>query len=495
MLQKGRTMNEGFEKIKKRHLVDTVIKSILIALSLGAFVFGAMLLIFKLLIIDFSPAYHLLISVGAAAICGVVCFFLLHKSALALARSLDEEFALGEKVQTMVRFKDDRSDMLALQRENAEETLKGIKTKKPIAKRFASALICLALSVCMLLPAVIVPRGVEEAPPPPPFSFTEDHEFAMNMLIEDIESRDSFNTETRDAIVAELRSLIDRLKSTHTLDGMYMNVIASIVKVDALVEEISTYKTVCVAIDKSENHDMKLIARSILNLQGYEFGGDLGDIRENYKGDTLDPKTNEVILTLTEKLSSLSTELVTKLATLTDYESETLTVGLGTFAAELASALEEENANKQQSLIDKAFENVSREVGEELTAQWNAKDARTDVISRLTVVFEIPKSMIPPLLGDALPTLSTSEGEGGSGDDTENGASGGYGEGNELFGSNDLIYDPFSEDGAKYVLYGEAYDDYYKTIEAILLDESVSTEAKEILREYFRKLSDGTKKN
>jgi hypothetical protein len=107
------------------------------------------------------------------------------------------------------------------------------------------------------------------------------------------------------------------------------------------------------------------------------------------------------------------------------------------------------------------------------------------------LLFEIEKDMLPKLLGDTVPTLvdGSDDSDGGSED---GGASGGYGEGNELYGSNDTIYDPFGKDGAGHKLYGDVFDDYYKKIVDLLSDESLSEETRQAIAEYFKRLSDGS---
>ena len=58
-----------------------------------------------------------------------------------------------------------------------------------------------------------------------------------------------------------------------------------------------------------------------------------------------------------------------------------------------------------------------------------------------------------------------------------------------------MIYDTlFREEGSGYVKYGEVFSEYYLKVEELLLNGNLSEETKKLLIDYFRKLSDGSKK-
>ena len=68
--------------------------------------------------------------------------------------------------------------------------------------------------------------------------------------------------------------------------------------------------------------------------------------------------------------------------------------------------------------------------------------------------------------------------------------SGGSGDGEQLFGSDDTIYDP--ELG--YVSYGEVIRRYYGEITALIADGTLSDDLEKIISDYYALLYQGDKK-
>lgn len=527
-------MNESFNAIKTRRLTETVANTLIIALSVGALVFGTMMLVFKLFMIEFPLLYHILISCGAGLAAGAVTFLICKKSPMKIAKEIDTEYQLGEKLQTMVAFENEKSDIITLQREDAEANLSRLRTKKPFFKRFGISIVALLMAAVMLPLSVVVPMAAppEDSDTPPtqpeePFEFSRMQREALLNLIENVKARD-IDEELKNDIVTELTRLLGVLDNTTLLDLMTSEVTASIVVIDLATEEKNTYKLICEALFRSESDkQVKSIAKSIVKLSGTEFGYDMDAILEYYRGDTVvedsddtpeqegdepvalsdvsdadsdtdsaggdgaDTGSDGTVITLAMKLDSLSTEIPLLLADERIPAEDEMKLALISFAAEIAAANAEANANTQQSLIEMAFDTVSDSVGNILAAQYENKSARDYVIKKLVEIFDIerPKN----LLGDKIPQLIDADSESGDGDNT-GGVSGGYGKGEELYGSNDTIYDPFAKDGAGYVKYGDAYDSYYPRIEELIAPDntSVSDETKEILMLYFQKLSDGS---
>ena len=485
-------MNETFEKIKARHKNDAITKSALISVSVGAFVFGALLLAYKLLDIDFSIIFNIVIPFSSFLIALLTTLLIFLKSDIKIARELDAEFSLAERVETMIRFRNSESDMLAIQRENTNEILSKLPTKKPFVIRFLSSAIAFVLALGMLIPSLIIDKKITPQPVTP-FVFSEWDEAFMNELKETVKKK-ALADNDKDFMISELDSLHTALKTAKTEDEMHDKIVDSIVKFDLYADNLSTFKEICVAIDNSEYSDLKTIARLVLNLNGIGFGEGLDDIINNYKEDTI--ITNEdktvTVVTLNEKLTSLGGGLKTALETIEGLENDALYTGLMTFAASIETAAEETDADKKAVAINDAFANASTTVGKAISIQYTARSIEDYITAELIRHFNIPKHLIPLLLSDILPTLS-SLGESGENGESKDEASGGYGDGNELFGVSGVIYNPYGENGAEYVVLDpDTLDIYYKRVEDILRDDNISLQIKQILTDYFRKLSDGT---
>ena len=335
-----------------------------------------------------------------------------------------------------------------------------------------------------------------------PFAISEYQLKALEELIDDVKEWEKYHNNSpidptvKSEAATELERLLSVLKTTNSKNKMRDEVTASITTIDLLVEGTSTYKTLAVEIYKGDDAYAKDMAREILKHNGLAFSQYLTKLRNEFKDDTVitseDNLTTETV-TLEEKVESFIHALEnTVLVSEVENKEDKLLVALTTFTAAFKEAVEaDENPRSErvQSLLDKVFSAASSNAHTALAEQHEAKTMCNHVATTLSDIFGVT---VPTLLTNVEPKLKDSSSSDDS-DDSNNESSGGYGEGNELYGSSDLIYDPFNEDGAKYVIYGEVFDDYYKRIEELLIDGNLSDETKQILIGYFAALSDGTK--
>ena len=509
----------NFNRLKSSANALAILKSGLFGIAAGLFTFGGTLLVTKLIAAKFALVYIALIAAGVAIAVTTGLVLLLRLSNMRFAKLLDNENSLDEKVQTMVAFANETSDMLTLQREDTESILATVRPKKSPIKQLLIPIVSLLLSAALLIPVpvffVTADKPEEDGETPTyvePFKISSWQLGALTTLIEDVEKSTAYDNVKADT-AKELNRLLRVLKNTAVKDLMYSEVIASIVAVDLIAENAHTYKALCVALYSAEATPVKSLARQVLNVNGLAFGEWMGEFRELYRGDTIKlpeqqpapPEGSEegatreadepiVLETLEEKILALASGIKGTLSPLQGYEDDALYTALLAFANEMEATLSIEDAVIKQTAIDKAFANASTDISAALSAQYRNKALRDTVVKQLISIFKIPEYMIPPLLGDQIPTLEDGSGEGND-DENNNGATGGYGEGNNLYGSNDLIFDPNAEDGPAYVIYGDSFDFYYRSIESLLLYGNLSDETKSILIDYFRKLSDGRGQN
>ena len=135
-------MSENFSRFKSKSFLIRLIKSILIGLAVGALFAGVFLFLAKFEILKIKPILSLPIGLAAALLSGGGGYFLLRSTDKALARRLDEDFALQEKVQTMLAFQGENGAMYELQRKDTEQSLKQVSTNRLKFKRLW-AYICL----------------------------------------------------------------------------------------------------------------------------------------------------------------------------------------------------------------------------------------------------------------------------------------------------------------------------------------------------------------
>ena len=128
-------MDASFKKIKKKFLVFAIIKSLICGVSAGLFAVGAVLLALKLAGIPIHGGYYALIGVCVASVCFGIVFPFMRLNDLKVARKLDKDYALRERVETMVAFEKDGGDIAILQREDAQTKLENLPKKKPDFKK------------------------------------------------------------------------------------------------------------------------------------------------------------------------------------------------------------------------------------------------------------------------------------------------------------------------------------------------------------------------
>ena len=524
-LTKGNTMSANFDYIRKKRTAIAIVNTAVLAVACFAIVFGVFMLISKLGGIDLTLTVGLPISLGVGAAAGGLAAAFGFKSRMDIAKELDKAYSLDERIQTMIAFENDGGDIARLQREDTERLISRVGDNRSIFRHFGASLIAIVLAVAIMLPAVLVPHAesgepTQDTPPPTaaePFKLEKWQSDRLKKLIETVSAAE-IDEAFKSATVAELTRLLGALEQTDTKDKMISEVTSSIVLVDAAAEVTATYKTVAVALfsakpltaedgeilDGESYKEIKNLARYLIKLNAIDFGQDIKAIREYFKGDTVitdesaaeapeaDTKETAVkILTLSEKLTNFKAELERVLSDESIPEGDVIKAHLQSFAAKLGECAAIDNEDQRQSLLDIEFDAMSDNISTALTAQYANKKVRDEVINTLMLLFEIEKDMLPKLLGDTVPTLVDGS-DGNDGGSEDGGASGGYGEGNELYGSNDTIYDPFGKDGAGHKLYGDVFDDYYKKIVDLLSDESLSEETRQAIAEYFKRLSDGS---
>ena len=128
-------MGENFIKFKKRAFKIRLFKSLFLGIALGTLTAGALMLLEKLGIIAIGALISALIGLGAAAVFSSGAFFLLATSDTDLARLLDRELSLDERVETMLQYANEDSPIHKLQREDTNARLAEVSPKVIRPKR------------------------------------------------------------------------------------------------------------------------------------------------------------------------------------------------------------------------------------------------------------------------------------------------------------------------------------------------------------------------
>ena len=475
-------MSEGFLKIKKRLLIKAFVKSGIFALSLAILTFSAILLTQKLTTNSFNLTQPILFG-GASLLIGFgLMLLILYPRNKSVAKKLDKEFSLGEKTQTMLEFIDDEADMSIIQREDTNDRLLAIFPNAFKEKRLILHIIAPVLAIAILIPAILVPLKAvtppDTTPEEPEYNATDWQKAAVVELIEYV-TNSKLEDKPKGEVIESLEALLLSLDTPRPESDLHAYVVGIIIDINASIDSVNTYNEIALALLDAENEYVKNLAAALGSLQSITVKQELDHIKSKIAKDEL----ADVASTISEKLSSVA--LV---------EGDTLYPAFIKFAEEYAFISENMSSYTDtwvSNNITGAHDTLYESISVELLCQYENDVVRKHVIKRLVEIFGIPDNMIPEDVKISLGTVG-GDYEYGEQDKDEHLNSGGYGNADQLFGSNDTIYDPETN---THVSYGEVLNAYYAKVKEQLLAGSASDTLAAFIDAYFSSLYDGSKKD
>lgn len=486
-------MSEIFKKIKRKNLFSSMTKSVLLALGIGFAAFGVPLLVLKLMKNDYKIGILLLISVAVAACAGALCFVILRKSANRIAISIDRKFSLHEKVQTMIEYQGENATMYQLQRDDASAALRSVY-KKAIRVRdiwiyIASAVIGIALTVSAVAvkPPVTPPPEVEEVP----FTISETQ---INALVElSATVRASAMTEPyKESIAVAIDIMTDELKKAETIAERDEAINKANTEILKQTDDSSLACEIISSLWGFEIESMKALAKA-MNYYDPNVFDKYGDFVKafEYTGESKDEA--EIISATKEILRNAATSIsltvigcklpdndplyapLNRLAPMALTTSEADLDSLVSLAESIDTDGYEITLNKLEILVDAMAPEITRALNSHQTNTVTGENAITQICNLFGILrptFERPN-------------LYESESSGG-GDEGGPGM-GGIGNGT-VYGSDDLVYDPYTN---TFVEYGVILDKYYELMFNKTLSDKYTKEEKDALEKYFAILYNG----
>lgn len=208
-------MKNPFELFRQKNRRNILIQAAIIGLSTAALACAVLLLTAK--ICDFSIGYCLL---GLAALPIGAGLFLLFKrsSAMQFAKTLDNEFCLHEKVQTMIAFEHSGEEMVKIQREDTMQKLDAVARKNLRFRRPWLYALLPILAAALMVTAIAYPEKPDEPyvePPEPPAQITDWEWAALDDLIDYVKNSEADETYMKPNTLRALYALKNLL-----LDGV-----------------------------------------------------------------------------------------------------------------------------------------------------------------------------------------------------------------------------------------------------------------------------------
>ncbi len=504
-------MSESFKKIKRKQLLKAFAFGGAAGVCCALLAAGIVLLSLKLSGVQIHFAYYILIGAVSAAGAGVPVFLALRPSDKKTAKRLDEEFALNEKVQTMIAYRDSQTDMARLQREDAERRLSGLPKRKIGWEKIVRCCIAPVAALAVFIPAVALPSDFIPADGNgnDDYAVSQYQLLSLKQLIGEVK-KSSMREGVKTSAAQSLQTLYDEVSQTDSKVYMHTVVTNTVSAVNTAVGTVYTYAEISSQLNKQEKSKAlaQMTAEAItayrvggLSISSYDRVEQIAAQLESTVGARLEHRITALrgafalsqAEGLGEAVSAHVQAIQTALALYTGNTEDALYLSYSAFAETLSglSGMIAGGAYKDELLqqrLDGAFETLKRGMTSAITEQAYHRMMNEFVRNRLWEIFEMPQQDLPPLSDDEdLREVQGGSGNGsGSGDsenEDDNNGSGGYGDGDDLFGSNDKIFDPATGEIVDYG--GLLQSEYYAKMKDLLNNGDLPDDLKQAIQTYF----------
>lgn len=473
-------MTDNFKVFRKKFMIIAALTAAAVGVCLGLLVTGALLLALRLNAIALAWWIYVLVGLGVAALCGTAAYFIIRPSDERIARKLDRDFALGQKVQTMVEFsaEEQPAQMVLMQRRQTDEALGEVAKKRLKMGWLWKFAFIPVLAAAMFLGGILAPVQKRVDPDyEAPVAATDTQLQALRDLIADVESSDLTQT-VKPRTLEELNSLLGKLETIKTPTQRKQDAIYAINAIDGAIEATISYTQVCSAI--SDDQIVAPLGTAIFSAATYYQSGKnpvtMAEVR-SYQEQALN--------VIPAALYGWTEQFMAQFKDVTIISSISQTVT--TFANTLYSQLfdEENNPNvpalgtspiydSLQSLISSLMQFAASGGNGQSADVFKSNlrgicnTAADALVPELTV--QSYSGMMNDYIRDALVRIFRLSAQDISGDEEQNDPSGdeeqppadggGFGEGEIIVGGNDLVLDASDPSDPHSVPYADIIADY-----------------------------------
>lgn len=239
-------MSENFRKIKKKYMTVAIVAACILGVCLGVALSCALAVVFKTCGVNVHWAIYIPVALVLSAGSACLFFFILKPNDKRIAKKLDKDFALNQKVQTMVEFAHIESEMHELQREQTDEALGEVAKKRVDLKWLLKFAFVPVIAAAMLFAGIFVPAK-KSAAVDRPYDFTTTHKAALKNLIEDVNGS-SLDAGLKTFFVFELDGLLGMLQDAEYESAMKSSVIKAVRNIDNHVADTNSYLKISAAL-------------------------------------------------------------------------------------------------------------------------------------------------------------------------------------------------------------------------------------------------------
>ena len=499
-------MGEGFKKFKKRATLSAILKSAIVGVFCALLAIGLALLIVKAK--GVRKEWYLYVIAGACALCAGfgVTFLFTVQGDKKLAKRIDGDYALNEKVQTMVEFSGQEGAILGLQRKDANETLKNLPRKKPSFKRIWQYIAVSVVGCAVFVTGVIFPSRYTPTIPADGFEIDPWQSVALSQLVAEVNGSE-LEEKVKTPVSEALGTLLEELKSENSGSSMRRKVTETVKTTDEAVIAANTYRDIATAMHEAEVRE-KLNSFKSAIIKAAEAHGDRSKITSIQSVSEIAEKSEENIgaalgvfvkafetsvndCAANDKLAGVVADFRGALNLSMDDETlyekmqnDTLYLALSEFSSNLGGVEEGykgESLSNLRQYVQEACESFVSAAQDPLATQCynNAMDAY--VRNRLAEIFKVHF--------DDFAGLNLTDGSDDDGSDDDNkGNTGGAGD-NENVGNDEKVFDPVNEEYLRFIdLWAKGELGYEKKVKDYI-DSLEDPELKEYLENYFHEIT------
>lgn len=467
-------MGKNFGKFRRKVRAEAIASSLLVGLGAGVITYAALAIVFKLSGRTL-PTFWYAVCGGGALLTSLILYFIFTPSDKRLAKRLDAVYSLDEKVSTMIEFRQSDSVIARLQREDAEESLgrQSMRALKP--KQLVAGLLVFVIAIGSLTGAILIPTKAESGEAPIDAFDKEWIITAINELISIVDGS-YISDELKATSLSELRTLLAFVEQSQLLSEM---------KAEAVKTVIAINKSL-VTVNSAEAIGKQMVLSQDKNIS------DLGKEMQDLSGSG----SKKALETLCQAVSSASPADASFIA---DELSAYLNASGVRADDQLALMFKSLASVAKTAPLDaeSEFEGEGSKLSSAILVQKVNKSTVSVVISRLCNLFGITEGDITTVDPDSDIEIGkqpdgTVEPPPDGEEPDGNIGSGGLGTGDVIYGSNDLIFDPYTN---TYRPYGEVINDYFAKANEQITDGKTSEDIADAAEKYFDALFSGTENN
>ncbi len=469
-------MTKGFKRFKKKFQIVAIVKALAIGFSIPFTIYSVLFILNKLLITNFNMLLMLLFAFIAALVLAGISYLILCPSNARVAKILDNELDLNERVQTMLEFENSDNIIAGIQREDTNNRLMNTSLKMIKIKNKVVYIVLMAISVAILSTSLVIPAkagATNPGPDDPNYNVTKWQLVAVNNIIEYIERSEATDRAKNDYIDV-LEALLLDLENVEKLSEMQGYVTGSISQLELKLDLINTNNEIYEIYKQSEDPTIENFAVYVYTCN-YEYASNWIDALKMIDCDDMlgNPALNENLNTYYYELGKNLEDNHTVV-----FEGDPLYDSLVALAKEF-KGLQNKEGNSQQLLVVTDVYKIL--VYDAVYGQYNNDEVCKYAVDQLLEIFDLKNDDNE----NDNPDGSSSTNEPTDSSSTSNGdiqgTQGGLADGEKVYGSDESFYDP--EIGE--CVYGDVIASYYAYVDALIAEGKISEETAASLLQYF----------